>query len=457
MAFSAILNRFIELSPIPVMVRALLERILTTEKLESCFQNTTDKQYTRALLFSSVFDLMSLVVTKAFPSINSAYQSQKAAIGVSITSVYNKLNGIETEVSAALVQNTAVEMRELIQHLGAECAPLLPGYRIKMLDGNCIEATEHRLKVLRNKAAGALPGKSLVIYDPALEMAMNVFPCEDGHAQERSLLHRVRDVVQPNDVLIMDRNFCVRAFLLGLADQGAFAICRHHKQVPYRELSPLQWMGDTETGGVYEQWIELEDSEGKTFTWRRIVVSLTTPTRDGDNELVILTNLPTAAADALCVANLYRKRWTIETMFQQLEQYLQSEINTLGYPKAALFGFCVALVAYNIMAVVKAALRAEHGEEKIANEVSGYYIAGEISRTHVGMEVAIVPEEWEIFHTMTEHAFIAVLLKLAKNVVLEKYKKHSRGPKKAAPKKLKTQGENHISTAKLLKEDKKSP
>lgn len=457
MAFSAILNRFIELSPIPVMVRALLERILTAEKLESCFQNTTDKQYTRALFFSSVFDLMSLVVTKAFPSINAAYQSQKANIGVSITSVYNKLNGIETEVSAALVGSTAAEMRDLIQQLGAECAPLLAGYRVKMVDGNCIEATEHRLKVLRNKAAGALPGKSLVIYDPALEMAVNVFPCEDGHAQERSLLHRVLDVVKPNDVLIMDRNFCVRAFLLGLADQAAFALCRHHKQVPYRELSPLQRMGETDTGEVYEQWIELEDTDGKTSRWRRVVVSLTTPTRDGDNELVILTNLPTDAADALCIANLYRKRWTIETMFQQLEQYLQSEINTLGYPKAALFGFCVALIAYNIMAVVKAALRAEHGEEKIANEVSGYYIAGEISRTHVGMEVAVLPEEWMEFHRMTNATFIAVLLKLAKNVVLEKYKKHSRGAKKVAPKKLKTPGENHVSTAKLLKEDKKSP
>lgn len=51
-------------------------------------------------------------------------------------------------------------------------------------------------------------------------------------------------------------------------------------------------------------------------------------------------------------------------MFQELEAHLQSEINTLGYPQAALFGFCVALIAYNVMAVVKAALRQVHGEEK---------------------------------------------------------------------------------------------
>jgi hypothetical protein len=72
----------------------------------------------------------------------------------------------------------------------------------------------------------------------------------------------------------------------------------------------------------------------------------------------------------LLVAELYRKRWTLETAFQHLEAYFHSEINTLGYPKAALFGFCLALVAYNLLAVVLAALRGVHGEETVDQEVS---------------------------------------------------------------------------------------
>lgn len=457
MAFSVILERFIEMSPIPVMVRALLERVLTAEKLALCFERVTEKQYTRELLFSSIFELMSLVVTKTFPSINAAYQSQKIDIGVSITSVYNKLNGLETVVSSALVKDTAKEMSQMVHALKGECAPLLPGFRVKMLDGNCIEATEHRLKVLRNHAAGALPGKSLVLYDPALEMATDVFPCEDGHAQERSLLPGVLDVFKENDAIIMDRNFCVRTFLFGIAARGAYFICRHHQQMPYIELSDLKRVGDTETGEINEQWIEVENEDGVKEKWRRIVIRLEKSTRDGEWELAILTNFPKTVADAKLVANLYRKRWTIETMFQELEAHLQSEINTLGYPKAALFGFCVALVAYNIMAVVKAGLRAVHGEEKIANEVSGYYIAGEIGRTHEGLSVAILPEEWEIFQTMTSKAFITVFLRLARNVKLEKYKKHRRGPKVAPPSKIKSKESPHVSTAKLLKKDKKSP
>ena len=61
----------------------------------------------------------------------------------------------------------------------------------------------------------------------------------------------------------------------------------------------------------------------------------------------------------------------------------------MGYPKAALFGFCLALVAYNVLAVVLAALRGVHGEETVEEEVSLYYIANEISTTYHGMMIAI--------------------------------------------------------------------
>ena len=88
-------------------------------------------------------------------------------------------------------------------------------------------------------------------------------------------------------------------------------------------------------------------------------------TRDGDRVLSILTHLPLRKASAKRVARLYRKRWILETAFQHLEAYFHSAINTLGYPKAALFGFCLALVAYNMLAVVMAALRSVHGANTI--------------------------------------------------------------------------------------------
>src|SRR5262245_62160973 len=83
----------------------------------------------------------------------------------------------------------------------------------------------------------------------------------------------------------------------------------------------------------------------------------------------ILTNLP-ARVRAKAVARLYQKRWTIEGAFQELTVALKCEVNTLAYPKAALFGFCVALLAFNVLAVVKAALRAAHGVAPIEETLS---------------------------------------------------------------------------------------
>ena len=432
------------------MVQVLLERALSADELNRIFERAADEQYTRTLLFSSVFELMNLVVFKTFPSVHAAYKEKDDQIGVSLTSVYSKLNGIGSNTSAAMVRETAAEKAQIIDALGGTRQCWLPEYQIKVLDGNCIEASEHRLEVLRDTKAGALPGKSLVVYDPALEMATDVFPCEDGHAQERSLLEQVLPTVNKQEVWITDRNFCVRSFLLGIAKRGGYFICREHQGLSWEPLSPLRYVGQSDSGKLYEQWIQIFDDQGKAYKYRRIAVRLKTTTRNGDTELFILTNLTKSAANAKLIARLYQRRWRIETMFQELEAHLHSEINTLGYPKAALFGFCVALVAYNVLAVVKAALRTIHGEQTIDNELSGYYLAGNISRTHDGMMIALPESEWVVFQTMPPPKLAKVLLELAGNVKLSKFRKSRRGPKKKPPKRDKYSNHNHVSTANLL-------
>lgn len=448
---SKIFERFEKKAPVAVMVRGILERVLGPESLNELYDRVTEKQYTRELLFSSVFQLMNLVVCKIQPSIHAAYQDNKEEIETSVTAVYDKLSGIDTVTSRALVRETAQQMEESVRSMNGTRTPWLPGYRIKVLDGNCIEATEHRIKALRGVGSAALPGKSLVIYEPELEMATDVFPCEDGHAQERSLLSAVLPTLEAQDTLIMDRNFCVRDFLHGISNQEAFFICRQHRGLPWEVDGKERFIGRSESGEIHEQWVRVSDSNGNARRYRQIRIALKKATRDGDKILVILTNLSKTAASAKQIAEMYRKRWSIETAFQELEAHLHSEINALGYPKAALFGFCVALVAYNVLAVVKASLRSVHGEEKIANGVSGYYLAGHLGRTYDGMMIAIPEEEWTIFQTMSGEAFTRILQQLANKVNLAKFKKHKRGPKKTKSKPSHDPAHPHVSTAKLLK------
>lgn len=163
-----------------------------------------------------------------------------------------------------------------------------------------------------------------------------------------------------------------------------------------------------------------------------------------------MTNVPARTISAERVAGLSRTRWTLETAFQHLEASVQSEITTLGYPKAALFGLCLALVVYNLLAVVLAALRGVHGQEKVDEEVSLSYIANDISTTYNGMMIAIPEAEWDVFSRMSTSAMVATLHDLAQRVDLRAYRKSPRGPKKARPKHDGSSKQGHVSTAKLL-------
>jgi hypothetical protein len=191
---------------------------------------------------------------------------------------------------------------------------------------------------------------------------------------------------------------------------------------------------------------------------RLVELRLRTPTRDGDAVIQLLTNLPAREASARVVATLYRERWTIEGAFQVLEAALQSEQPGLGYPRAGLFAFCVALVAYNVLAVVRGALRAVHGQAA-EEEVSTYYLAAEIQGVYQGMMIALPAAEWEPFRTMSVAQLAATLKALARRADLALYARSRRGPKKPRPARIHCKSKPHVSTARLIanRRKKKKP
>jgi len=447
--FSDIFQRFIQKRPVATMVLILLENFLNADKLDRWFNTVRQSQYTKEILFSSIIGLMLNVVCNIRPNVHSAYRDSE--IQASVVALYAKLQNMELTTSQALVRYIAGEAEILLHHVGGTHLDLLPGYRVKFLDGNSIEGTEHRLDVLRGTKAGALPGKALVVFDPRLGLAVDVFPCEDGHAQERSLLPAVAATIEARDVYVMDRNFCVLEFLFSFHKKSAFFVARQHGNTPYNRLTGLKFVGNSATGKVFEQEVEITAPTGETLQIRRVVVTLNKPTRSDDKNLILLTNLPKEGVDALKVAELYRARWGIETAFQKLESHLNSEINTLGYPKAALFSFCLALVAFNLYAVVMAVLQATHPNKVIKDVVSEYYIAQEIDVAMDGISIAMTENERAVLTQASPSELATLLLDIASYVDLKKYEKNPRGPKKPPIKRTQFKGHPHVSTAKLLK------
>jgi hypothetical protein len=365
MILGRVFEQFVNKSPISVMARATVEHALCASALDELFDRTAERGYTKELLFSTTVDLMSLVVCGKALHVQSAFQQIRDRVPVTLKAVYEKLQHLETCVSATLVSHVAGHCQGLITELGGACQPLLPGYRVRILDGNHLAATEQRLKVTRGHTAGTLPGQCLAVLDPALMLVSDVIPCEDGHAQERALIDQLLPLVQEGDVWIKDRNFCTVDLLLGIKGRRAFFVARRHGNTTIVPQGKFSAAVETDTGWVSERKVWVCRDDERVLEARLVRVRLKQPTADGDLEVEILTNLPAEAADAAKVAYLYLKRWKIEGVFHELTVALKCEVNTLGYPKAALFGFCVAVTAYNVLAVVKAALRVVHGEEKV--------------------------------------------------------------------------------------------
>jgi hypothetical protein len=338
----------------------------------------------------------------------------------------------------------------VIRALRASLPPLLPGYRVKFLDGNHLAATEHRLGELRATWAAPLPGLALAVLDQEHLTVTDVLLTEDGHAQERALLDQVYPLVRQGEVWVADRNFCTLGFLAALfARRGSFVL-RQHGNVQGELLGQRKSKGRCETGWVYEQRLRLRGEQGQVLEVRRITVVLDQPTRDGDTEIHILTNLPAKGVSAVRVAEVYRKRWTIEGLFFEAAQTLSCEIDTLCYPKAALFAFCLGLLACNAVALLKAALRAEHGAEAGGQKLSAYYLVLEIRQTYAGMMVAIPPAHWSVFEGFSDAQVAKVLSEIASHVSLRRYRKTPRGPKRPQPQRRHYKKGEHVATSQVI-------
>ena len=444
---------FVKARPICVLARATLEHLFDPQQLDELFARTAVKQYTRKLMFSTLVEMMVAVVLCVEPSVRAAYRKRKETFAVSDQAIYDKLQAMELGISAALVADSAKKAADVIDELGARRAPWLPGFRARILDGNHLAATEHRIKELRTVWDGPLPGTTLVVMDPTTGLSTDIVQTPDGHAQERSLLDDVLALVTPLDVWIADRNFCTHKFLFRIDAAQAYFIIRQHGNVHGELKGKRRFVGEGPSGKIYEQEVVLT-YEDEVRTFRRITIELLVPTRDGDSVMHILTNLPVDQVPGAVVADCYRRRWTIETLFAEVTATLACEIDTLCYPKAALFVFSLALLAANAVAVVKASLRAAHGEKE-ADDLSGYYLALEIKQVHEGMMIALPEENWQVFQTMTSKQFALVLKEIATHADLARYRKSRRGPKKPPPKRTKHSKGGHVSTHKILSKRKK--
>jgi IS4 transposase len=224
-----VLARFEQHAPARVMARTALEYAFPPDWVDAVFEAERQRQYSRELLFSTVMELMTLVALGLRPSLHAAAR-QKGTLPVSLTSLYDKINHTEPGILRALVQGSARRLAPVMAALPAR--PALPGYELRVLDGNHLPGSDKRLAVLRGHRGAALPGQSIVVYDPDSGLVVDLIAGEDAHQSERALAIPVLERARSGQLWIADRHFCTRTLLAGWEAGGRASSCASTPSIP---------------------------------------------------------------------------------------------------------------------------------------------------------------------------------------------------------------------------------
>jgi hypothetical protein len=441
--------RLQEQAPFTVMFRATAEHLLADSDLDALCDQTAQLQYTKELTFSALARLFSAVVLRTHPSVRAAYR-WGGRLPVSLAAVYDKLQQVETAVSVALVEHVADRAATVLACGPAARRPdRVPGLHAVIVDGTYLAGTQRRLKPLRGPGAAARPGMAVALLDDRTGLLSRRLLVEDAYTNERALLDRVRSWLVPGQLLLADRNFCTLDFLADLDRQQIRSLIRHHQHVGWSEATPLT-RGRATTGAVTEYAVVLADGRAS----RLIEVALDVPTREGEAVVRLLSNVPAEQAPAVVLAEGYRGRRGIEDAFQDVTCVLRCAVNTLAYPKAAGVGFALAVVAYNLLAVLRGAVGRVRGPAWVQQELSSYCMAEEITGSYRGMELRLPGDYWQRYRNLRAAALARWLQQMAGRIDDRRYRKSKRGPRPNPQVKRGKRG-GHRSTARVLQNRQK--
>jgi Transposase DDE domain len=446
----------IEISPLTVLVRGVLEWACPQSFFEELFdRECRPRQWNRKLTISAIAWLMLTVVSGVRKSVFAAFQADQATeaptIAASAAALYAKYGRIDPRYTTAVVRESGRRMADLLRAAGVQEPFGWEGYRVTILDGTDLAGTEHRLEPLRRIKAAGLPGRYVAAYDLATGLVIDAAASEDAYTSERELVRALLAAPAAGALFVADRHFCTTEILFAIIDRRAWFVIRQHASLRWRPLKGARCIGRVATGEVWEQPIEVEDTDtGACRKVRRIILKLDTPTEEGDTEIVLLSNLRGVSALRICA--LYRDRWTIERHFSLVKTVLHGEIEGLGRPRAALFAMGLALVAANALGVVKQALRVTHGEAEF-ERLSGYYMADEVAGNYRAVDVLVAEAEWLRLGAEPAVAFWGWCRGVASRVRTRGLHKHPRGPKKPQLPRASGKDRHHYSTYRLLNEE----
>jgi hypothetical protein len=342
------------------LAQAVLETFsfaFAQEWLQTLYDQNRGRCYTDALSFSRLVDLVrdGLLQHGGSGHRVCVEAERDGTLEVDESSFYRKLAKMPVDVSRALLREATVHLTELMPPRSALLPGCLESFRVVVLDGKKIKNAAKRLKPTRGYRGALLGAKALVAMELRSGLAIAMSDSLDGEANDvplvPELLPQVREVIHEPILFVSDRQFGGLTVPPQLSERpGDHFVVRLSKATSFQADSshPARHLKDDQGREVIDE-IGMLGKGVKAMRVRRITLL-----REDDDVILITDLLDRRTYPALDLLGLYRHRWGIEQMFQQVTETFSLKHLIGSTPLAILFQMAFCLLMYNLIKVVKA-------------------------------------------------------------------------------------------------------
>lgn len=364
-------------SPLAGAVLEISDFVFDEALLSSIWDTHRGRCYEDVLKFPELLRLMRDALVRHGGSAHKLYLEleEDNAEPVDESNFYRKLKHMPVALSRALLSEGTQRLTQLMPLAAAVTLPAcFDAFRVIIGDGKKIKDAAKRLAPTRGFSGALIGAKALVALDARSGLALAMNDSLDGMTNDVPLVPGLMDQLRqliPSPILsIWDRQFDDVGTMRHLLARELDAFITRAKQ------KQAYFTVESSSESVDEQGQRVLDEIGvlgqKKMMMRVRKITLFR-TGEGEEDVVLLTNLMDqnaySAADVLA---LYKHRWAIEQVFQQITETFSLSHLIGSHPKAVLFQFSYCLLLYNLMQVIKAYV-AEDGKV-LARQVSMYYL-----------------------------------------------------------------------------------
>lgn len=325
------------------------------EFLGGVFEQYRGRSFMVDLSFSCMVHLVSDALLRhdgsLLPAVDAA-KNDKQFDG-SPQGVYGKLRRCPQSLSHGFLSETAIRLMSVMSPPPSPVPSSLQAFEVLVIDGKKIKNVAKRLKPTRSYRGSILGGKVLVAMDLAMGMIRFMSSDQDGETNDvplvPSLLDQMRHFSSEKPrLLVLDSQFCDLGLPRLFDKEGYFFVIRWSLKTSFeRDESRDVKHGVNKEGFKYSEewgWMGSKKDERRRYV-RRITLF-----RPGEEDVLIFTNLLDGitypGADVL---DLYRQRWSIENVFQQVTEVFHLEHLISCSPCGTIFQFAFCCIMYNLL------------------------------------------------------------------------------------------------------------